>query len=81
MDNINADCVIYLNDIFEEKKAGSNISLMLQLGCETEINNLYAKISKQGNVIFALQKTFWGSYHAVVTDCFGTTWSLDYSGR
>ena len=79
--HINADCIIYLNDIFEETKADSNINLMLQLGSEDEINNLYAALSKQGQVVFALQKTFWGSYHAVVTDSFGTTWSLDFSGR
>ena len=77
--HINADCIFYLTDIFEGKKASSNISLILQLGSEEEINSLYSALNKDGNIIFPLQKTFWGSYHAVVTDCFGTKWSLDYS--
>lgn len=50
--------------------------------CKEDLdNNLYSSLAKKGNVIFELQKTFWGSYHGVVTDCFGITWSLDYSGK
>lgn len=79
--HINADCIMYLTDIFGEKQEGSNISLMFELGSEEEINNLYTALSKKGNVVFPLQKTFWGSYHAVVIDCFGTKWSMDYSQR
>ncbi|HEX3045125.1 MAG TPA: VOC family protein [Bacillota bacterium] len=79
--HINADCVLYLNDLFDEKEENSNISLMLELGGMEEINNLYSSLAKKGTVVFELQKTFWGSYHAVVTDCLGTTWSLDYSGK
>lgn len=78
--HVNDDCIMYLND-FGEKKERSNISLILQLDSEDEINRLYAVLSEKGNVTFALQKTFWGSHHAVITDCHGTTWSLDYSGK
>lgn len=79
--HINADCILYLNDLFDEKEENSNISLMLELTSMEEINNLYSSFSQKGNVVFELQKTFWGSHHAVVTDCFGITWSLDYSGK
>ncbi|HEX7715364.1 MAG TPA: VOC family protein [Bacillota bacterium] len=79
--HINADCILYLNDLFDEKEVTSNISLMLELNNMEEINDLYSSLSQKGNVVFELQKTFWGSHHAVVTDCFGTTWSLDYSGK
>ena len=79
--HINADCILYLNDLFDEKEVTSNISLMLELNNMEEINDLYSSLYQKGNVVFELQKTFWGSHHAVVTDCFGTTWSLDYSGK
>lgn len=83
--HVNSDCVIYLNDMFDEKGAGGpeqgQISLLLQLESQSEADDLYKSLSKTGKVVFQLQKTFWGSYHAVVTDYFGITWSLDYSGR
>jgi PhnB protein len=79
--HINANCILYLTDVFSPKAEGSNISIILQLDSEEEINKLYSAISEKGNVIFALQKTFWGSHHAVVIDCYGTTWSMDYSAR
>jgi PhnB protein len=79
--HINRDCVLYLNDVFGEKETGSNISIILQLDSEAEINRLFSSLSKAGDVVFTLQKTFWGSFHAVVTDCYGTTWSMDYSGK
>lgn len=65
--HINDECVMYLTDVFGEKEEGSNISLILQLGSEEEINNLYSVLCEKGNVHFELQKTFWGSYHAVHT--------------
>ncbi|MFT9498142.1 VOC family protein [Anaerosolibacter sp.] len=79
--HINADCILYLNDTFGPKTEGSNISIILQLDSEDEINRLYSTLKTKGTVTFELQKTFWGSYHAVVTDCYGTTWSMDYAGR
>jgi Uncharacterized protein conserved in bacteria len=78
---INNHCVIYFNDIFDEMQVGDNISLMLQMDSENEIKNIYSALGEQGNVIFELQKTFWGSHHAVVKDRFGIIWNLDYSGR
>ncbi|MCX8131718.1 MAG: VOC family protein [Clostridia bacterium] len=77
--HINDDCIMYLTDIFGPKKENSNISLVLQLENEDEINKMFHTLKEKGNVTFELQKTFWGSYHAVITDCYGITWSLDYS--
>lgn len=79
--HINDVCIMYLTDTFGPKTEGSNISLILQLDSEEEINKLYSTLKEKGTVTFELQKTFWGSYHAVVTDCYGITWSMDYSGR
>ncbi|MBB6216247.1 PhnB protein [Anaerosolibacter carboniphilus] len=79
--HINDDCVLYLVDIFDEKKENGNINLLLELESEEEINNLYQALTKDGAVKFELQKTFWGAYHAVVTDLYGNTWGLNYSIR
>lgn len=79
--HINDDCILYLNDALGRNPQDSNISLMLSLESEEEINSISAAVSEIGTVIFPLQKTFWGAFHAVITDRYGTTWSLDFSGR
>ncbi|MDF2671830.1 MAG: 3-demethylubiquinone-9 3-methyltransferase [Clostridiales bacterium] len=78
---INDDCILYLTDVFGEKQEESNISLILLLSSEEEITKLYEALEKKGKVAFPLQKTFWGSFHAVITDCYGVTWNLDYSAK
>ena len=77
--HINDECQIYFADIFGEKKESGNIDLVLELDSEDEINRLYSILSQEGSIEFELQKTFWGAYHAVVTDKFGNTWSLNYA--
>lgn len=77
--HINDDCIIYLYDILGDKTTGHNISLILDLESEEEINKLYSALSDNGSVKFELQKTFWGAYHAVIVDRFGVKWSLNYS--
>ena len=72
------DCIIYLVDMFKEEEIGTNISLILDVDTEEEINKLYSALSKDGVVKFELQKTFWGAYHAIVTDRFGVTWGLNH---
>lgn len=77
--HINPECVLYLVDILGENKTADNANLVLGLESEEEINRIYSELSKTGAVKFELQKTFWGAYHAVVTDCYGNTWGLNYS--
>ncbi len=77
--HVNSDCIFYFNDNFEPENNTSNISLILVLDNEEEINKLFTSLSEKGTVQFPLQKTFWGSYHAVVTDCYGVVWNLDFA--
>ncbi|WP_097028422.1 VOC family protein [Clostridium peptidivorans] len=79
--HVNADCIMYLLDILTDSHKRPNGSLLLELESEEEINRLYSALSKNGSVKFELQKTFWGAYHAVVTDYYGNTWGLNYSAR
>ncbi len=77
--HINPDCVLYLVDILGGDKTSGNANLLLELDSEEEINRIYSVLSKDGAVEFELQKTFWGAYHAVVTDGYGNTWGLNYT--
>lgn len=77
--HINDACVIYLNDDLGSKQKGSNIQLVLEMDSKEEIERVYKALSEKGAVQYELQKTFWGSYHAVLTDQFGILWGLNYS--
>ncbi len=78
---INEYCILYFNDFFGEEKKAGQINLLLDLESEEEINALYAAMSNGSHIQFELQKTFWGAYHAVLTDRYGVTWSLNYGGN
>jgi PhnB protein len=77
--HINEDCIIYLYDIFKGKKETGSNHVLLELDSEEEINQVFEGLSKDGNVQFDLQKTFWGAYHAVVIDRYGNKWGLNYT--
>jgi PhnB protein len=76
--HVNPDCVFYFNDVFDGKTQGDNISLVLEMDSEEEMNRLYQALKEGGTVNFELQKTFWGAFHAVVLDKHGVIWSLNY---
>lgn len=46
-------------------------------GDESEINRLYAELSKDGKVIWPLDKYDWSPRYAWVEDKFGVNWQLD----
>lgn len=75
--HISPECILYLMDILGGDKTAGNSHLLLELDSEEEINRIYEQLSKSGTVRYALQKTFWGAYHAVVTDIYGNTWGLN----
>jgi PhnB protein len=77
--HVNETCVLYFVDLFDEKKDNSGIQLVVELDSEEEINSVYSALIKNGTVVFGLQKTFWGAFHAVVIDCYGITWGLNYT--
>lgn len=77
--HINENCVIYLVDPFSREVGGTNVSLVLDLESEEEINRLYSALGKDGEVVFELQKTFWGANHAILHDKFGVLWALNHT--
>lgn len=77
--HINESCILYFVDIFDDRKETGNIELVIELDKEEEINRVYSSLKEKGTVGYELQKTFWGAYHAVVTDQYGTVWGLNYT--
>ncbi|MFC0187503.1 VOC family protein [Fictibacillus aquaticus] len=61
----------------QELPNGSNMSLVLELESEEEIQSLYEKLKQDGNVLMELQDTFWGAKYGKVKDAYGITWDLN----
>ena len=77
--HINENCVMYFTDIFGDKPKSGNVQLVLEMDSQTQIEKVYSELSNSGKVKFELQKTFWGAYHAVLTDKYSVTWELNYT--
>ncbi|KRQ87837.1 hypothetical protein ABG79_00002 [Caloramator mitchellensis] len=76
--HVNENCIFYFVDFLGNKSIGNNVQLILELNDFEEIQKIYDKLKEEGNVIFELQKTFWGAFHAVVVDKYGVSWGLNY---
>lgn len=80
--HINSRCVFYFVDIFDFKRKNvGNITLMLHMDSMEEIEKVYAVLQKNGTVGMPLQKTYWGAWHAIITDKFGAPWALNYTPK
>jgi len=79
--HVNSACVLYFVDIFEGEKVEDSTHFVLEMDSKDEIDRVFEALKKDGSVKFELQKTFWGAYHAVVTDVYGNTWGLNYTER
>ncbi|MFC0270598.1 VOC family protein [Metabacillus herbersteinensis] len=74
------DLVFMVSDGFGDHtfEIGNNISLVLELESDEEIQGYYDRLSEKGTVLMELQDTFWGAKFAKVKDPFGVTWDLNY---
>ncbi len=58
---------------------GNNSYIMLEMDSEAETDTFFHKLSVDGKIEMAPQKTFWGAYFASFTDQYGVKWMLSYS--
>ncbi|KAB2328580.1 VOC family protein [Cytobacillus depressus] len=73
------DLFLMASDSFtnDSVQIGNHISLALELESEEEIQKVYDRLIKKGNVLMELQDTFWGAKYAKVKDDFGVIWDLN----
>ncbi|HEY9480907.1 MAG TPA: VOC family protein [Candidatus Paceibacterota bacterium] len=60
---------------------GDNVSMALECTSEEELNDLFAKLSKGGDVFMKPEEAFWGGVYAMVTDKYGIEWALNFQKR
>ena len=79
--HISENCIMYFTDIFGDKPQAGNVQLVLEMDSQSQLEQVYSELSKAGKVKFELQKTFWGAFHAVLTDKYGVSWGLNYTPK
>lgn len=80
--HVNSRCVFYFVDIFDPKRKNvGNMTLMLHMDSMEELERVFAGLSQKGAVGMPLQETFWGAWHAIITDRFGAPWALNYAPK
>lgn len=57
---------------------GTNISISINAESKAEADKLFGGLSAGGNVIMAMENTFWGAYFGMFTDKFGICWMVNF---
>ena len=60
-------------------KNGNSITLFLDCESHEEINDVFGKLSENGQVITPLHQSFWGATFGELTDKYGLLWSFNYA--
>lgn len=58
--------------------AGNNFSISIAADDKGEADSLFQALSKDGQVIMPMDKTFWGSYFGMLIDQFGIQWMVSH---
>ncbi len=66
------------DNIMSDTKEGSQIVLFINCTSESELNDVFSKLSEGGNVSHPVKKEFWGALFGQLTDQFGIAWMLSY---
>jgi len=67
-----------LQSLGHPKVAGDNFTLSIYAESEAEADELFEKLSDDGEVVMPMTKVFWGSYFGMLTDQFGIKWMLSF---
>jgi PhnB protein len=73
---------LYGSDAMRDKVVtGDNVGLALDCASQEEIETIFAKLSKGGEVFMPLEEAFWGGVFGMVTDRYGVEWMLNYQKK
>lgn len=76
----NGKYTLMASDMVGEKglQKGNAVSLMLDCVSETQLRELYLKLSEDGERTHPIENTFWGALFGNLTDKFGNHWLLHH---
>ncbi len=80
---IHAEIIVGMNKIMASDatpnmplKVGNNFNISLTFDTEEELKKIYEKLSENGKIIVAANKTFFAKCFAMFVDKFGICWQL-----
>ncbi len=65
----------------DEATIGDNLGISLDCESDKEINTVFDKLAKDGEIFMPLEEAFWGATFGVVTDKYGVEWMLNFSKK
>ncbi len=65
-------------DMDKEPAVGNSVSMLLNCCGETEIRELFSRLSSGGDVLHPLEDSFWGSVFGDLADQYGFHWYLNF---
>ena len=74
------DNLIMISDTMKgnEVSKSGNIQLSVEISEANQIDTVFNKMAKGGNVTMPLQDTFWGARFGMLKDKFGVSWMFNY---
>ncbi|HET8860322.1 VOC family protein [Marivirga sp.] len=78
-----SDFVLMGSDITPESGLikGNSHSLIIECNSESQIHELFEKLSEDGVRRNPIEKTFWGAFFGTFTDKFGHNWMLNFTEK
>lgn len=67
-----------IEEMGQKVTPGTNFHLCISTESKEEADRLFRQLSADGNIIMAMENTFWGAYFGMVTDRFGVQWMISY---
>lgn len=66
-------------DMMRDKAViGDNVGISIDCKSQKELDGIFAKLEKGGDVFMKPEEQFWGGYFGVVTDKYGVEWMLNF---
>jgi PhnB protein len=70
------------SDMMRDKAVvGDNVSVMVEFDNEKELNTVFDKMAKGGEVFMKPEEMFWGGVFGTLTDKYGIEWSYHFQKR
>ncbi len=63
-----------------ELKTGNNFYISLHPDSREQADELFAKLSHNGNIEMVMQDMFWGEYYGSLRDQYGVGWMIHHEG-
>ncbi len=67
-----------LESMGQKLTLGNNYHISVQAETEAEADQIFNRLSADGEVVMPLTKMFWGDYFGMTTDKFGVQWMVNY---